>query len=356
MPITPRLISRRRLATLGLATVLSATLVGCSSPGESAEGGASPSASTPQTVVLYSGRSEELVGPLIDKFEAATGITVETRYGSTTEMAAQLLEEGDKTPAQVFLSQDAGALGAVTDAGLFTTLPTEVSGAVDPKYTSRDGSWVGLTGRARVIVYDGEKLKADQVPDEVTALTAPEWKGRVGIAPTNASFQAFVTALRVSEGEEAAEKWLTDLKANDVKIFEGNGQILEAVNTGTLDTGLINHYYWFETASEVGADKMRAQLKYGKPGSTSALVNVTGAGVIKGNESNAAANQLVAWLVGSEAQTYFVEQTYEYSLVPGAATPKGAPAFADLQGPDLDLADLASLEQTVALLQKVQLV
>ena len=351
------IISRRRLAALGLATVLTTALAGCGSDTTAPAGeGSSPSASAQQSVVLYSGRSEDLVGPLIDKFEAATGITVETRYGSTTEMAAQLLEEGDKTPAQVFLSQDAGALGAVSAAGLFTTLPTDVTGAVLPAYTSRDGSWVALTGRARVIVYDGQQLKAGDVPDEVTALTAPEWKGRVGIAPTNASFQAFVTALRVTEGEEAAEKWLTDLKANDVKIFEGNSQILEAVNTGTLDTGLINHYYWFEAASETGADKMRAQLKYGKQGSTSALVNVTGAGVIKGNEDNAAANQLVAWLTGPEAQAYFVEQTYEYSLVPGAAGPEGAPSFTELKGPDLDLADLASLDQTVALLQKVQLV
>ncbi|HET8971035.1 MAG TPA: iron ABC transporter substrate-binding protein [Candidatus Nanopelagicales bacterium] len=350
------IVSRRRLAALGLATVLTTALAGCGSDAAESPSGASPSASAPQTVVLYSGRSEELVGPLIEKFESASGVTVETRYGSTTEMAAQLLEEGDQTPAQVFLSQDAGALGAVAGAGLFTTLPAAVTGAVLPAYTSRDGSWVGLTGRARVIVYDGQQLTADQVPAEVTELTDPEWKGRVGIAPTNASFQAFVTALRVTEGEAAAEKWLTDLVANDVKIFEGNGPILEAVNAGTLDTGLINHYYWFETASEVGADKMRAQIAYGEPGSASALVNVTGAGVIKGNEQNAAANQLVAWLAGPEAQAYFVEQTHEYSLVPGAAGPAGAPAFGDLRGPDLDLADLASLDQTVALLQRVQLV
>lgn len=347
------IISRRRLVALGLASAFTATVAGCGSTTPAPTGG---DASASQSVVLYSGRDEELVGPLIGKFEAATGLTVETRYGSTTEMAAQLLEEGDKTPAHVFLSQDAGALGAVATAGLLTTLPSEVTGAVEPAYSSRDGSWVGLTGRARVIAYDGEKLSADQVPGEVTALTDPAWKGRVGIAPTNASFQAFVTALRVREGEAAAEKWLTDLKANDVKIFEGNGAILEAVNTGALDVGLINHYYWYATAAEIGADTMRAQIVYGEPGTTSALVNVTGAGVLKGGEENDAAQRLVAWLVGPEAQTYFVEQTHEYSLIPGAAGPEGAPVFTDLRGPDLDLADLASLDQTVALLQKVQLV
>lgn len=349
------IISRRRLAALGLAAAVTTVLAGCGS--SSAPGpDASPQDSADRTVVLYSGRDEELVGPLIEKFEAATGITVETRYGSTTEMAAQLLEEGDKTPAQVFLSQDAGALGAVAAAGLLTALPAEVTGAVEPAYTSRDGSWVGLTGRARVIAYDGEKLSGDDVPDEVTALTDPTWRGRVGIAPTNASFQAFVTALRVTEGEEAATRWLTDLKANDVKIFEGNGAILEAVNSGALDVGLINHYYWYASAAEAGADAMRAQIRYGEPGTTSALVNVTGAGVIKGAKQNPAAAELVAWLVGAEAQTYFVEQTHEYSLVPGAAGPEGAPPFSELRGPDIDLSDLASIDQTVALLQQVQLV
>ncbi|HEY5980948.1 MAG TPA: extracellular solute-binding protein [Microlunatus sp.] len=350
------MIISRRLAALGCAVVLAATVTGCGSSNPAASGGEAGAASAPQSVVLYSGRDEELVGPLIEKFETATGITVETRYGSTTEMAAQLLEEGDKTPAQAFLSQDAGALGAVAGAGLLAGLPAEVTGAVAADYSSRDGSWVGLTGRARVIAYDGDELSAEEVPDEVTALTDPAWKGRVGIAPTNASFQAFVTALRVSAGEPAAEKWLTDLKANDVKIFEGNSAILEAVDTGTLDVGLINHYYWYAAAAESGADAMRAQLKYGKPGSTSALVNVTGAGVIAGQDDGAAAHRLVAWLVGPEAQAYFVEQTHEYSLVPGAAGPQGAPAFTELQGPDIDLADLASLDQTVALLQKVELV
>lgn len=343
------IISRRRLAVVAAAALL---LAGCGEPSAGGSGGSAP----PNSFVLYSGRSEELIGPLVKQFTEETGIEVEARYGSTTEMAAQLMEEGNRSPAQVFLSQDAGALGAVADAGLLSTLPAEVTGKVDPRYTSTDGSWVGLTGRARVIVYDSQELRSNQVPDEVGPLIEPEWKGRVGIAPTNASFQAFVTALRLTEGEAAAEQWLTALKANAVQTYEGNGDILEAVNTGALDVGLVNHYYWFEAAAEQGADRLRAQMKFGKPGSASALVNVTGAGILRGQEQNAAAQRFVAWLVGEQAQRYFVTETYEYSLIPGATGPEGAPALADLRGPDIDLSDLASLEQTVALLQKVGLV
>jgi iron(III) transport system substrate-binding protein len=321
--------------------------------------GCSPSAEAPEpddrSLVVYSGRDEELVGPLLDAFEAESGITIKVRYANSIEMAAQLLEEGDRTPAQVFLSQEAGALGALSVAGLLAELPGDIADAVDPQYTSADGTWVGLTGRARVIAYDGEELTESEVPTSVFDLTDPRWNGQVGIAPTNASFQSFVTALRVLEGEAATEEWLRGLVANDAQIFPRNGAILEAVNTGAIDVGLINHYYWFQQAAEVGADNMRAQLRYGEPGTASALVNVTGAGILTPSADNAEALEFVRYLLSTEGQGYFVAQTTEYSVVPDGPTPADAPALDDIRGPELDFADLADLDGTIALLQKVGL-
>lgn len=331
-------------ALLGIAAL---TLTACA--------GTEPSASTtddasegPRTLTVYSGRDAELIDPLIDIFEEQSGITVEVRYAGTTELAAQLLEEGDRTPAQVFLSQDAGALGAVSDAGLFTTLPAEVTSLVPAEYTSTDDSWVGLTGRARVIAYDSEKYTADQIPGDVLELTEPEWAGKVGIVPSNASFQAFVTALRVGEGEEVARAWLEGLVENDSPIYARNGELLEAVNAGAVDLGLINHYYW--ARSEQDPSTLRAQLKFGDPGSISALVNVTGAGILTGAADSTEAAEFVAFLVSEEAQTYFLEETYEYPLIGGLPGPDGVPAREDLGGPDIDLSDLASLEETVAMI------
>lgn len=334
------------VAALAVATLLFSA---CSTTPEA------PAEDEKGTLILYSGRGEDLVGPLIEQFEEESGITVKVRYSGTTEIAAQLLEEGDRTPAQVFLSQDAGALGALSAAGLLVELPEDVTSVVDPQYTSTDGSWVGLTGRARVVVYDGEQLTADGVPT-LDELTQPEWHGRFGIAPTNASFQSFVTALRVIEGEEAAEAWLQGIIANEPQIFSGNGGILEAVNTGALEVGLINHYYWFQMANEVGAENLRAQLKYGEPGTASALVNVTGAAILSGSEESPEALEFIRYLLGPAGQEYFVTETAEYSLVPNGGSPEGAPALDELQGPDIDLSDLASLEETVALLQKVGLI
>lgn len=305
---------------------------------------------------LYSGRDEELVQPLIDQFTQETGIEVEVRYGNTAELGALLLEEGDASPADVFLSQDAGALGALSRAGLFTTLPDDITDAVPAGFTSTDGSWVGITGRARVVVYDSEQLSADELPDTIDGYVTDEWSGRLAVAPSNASFQSFVTALRVLEGEDAAAEWVQALAGNSPQIFEGNSQILTAVDQGAVEAGLINHYYWFRAASEVGAENMRAQLKYLNAGDAGSIVNVTGAGILAAAETDADALEFVRYLVSEAAQTYFVEQTFEYPLVPGIAAPEGLPSLESLLNAQLDLSDLDDLATTQQLLADAGLI
>lgn len=305
---------------------------------------------------LYSGRDEELVQPLIDQFTEDTGIVVEVRYGNTAELGALLLEEGDATPANVFLSQDAGALGALSQAGLFTTLPDDVTSAIPAGFTSTDGSWVGVTGRARVVVFDGERLTADELPDTIDEYVSDEWNGRLAVAPTNASFQSFVTALRVLEGDDAAAEWVSALAANSPQIFEGNSQILTAVDEGAVELGLVNHYYWFGAAAEVGAQNMRAQLKFLTPGDAGSIVNVSGAGILNGSELDADALEFVRYLVSEAAQQYFVEQTFEYPLLPGVAAPEGLPSLESLITPGLDLSDLDDLATTQRLLADAGLI
>ncbi|TFD08013.1 extracellular solute-binding protein [Cryobacterium sp. TMT1-2-2] len=328
------------------ATVLA--LAGCTQAAEpTAEGATSDGAFT-----LYSGRDEALIQPLIDQFEEQSGISVEVRYGNTAELGALLLEEGDATPAQVFLAQDAGALGALANADLFATLPATTTDAVPTGFTSTDDTWVGVTGRARVITYDSEALAATDVPTSVDAFTDPAWSGKFGIAPTNASFQAFVTAYRVLNGEEAADEWVKAVAANNPVIFDNNRAILAAVNDGVIEAGLINHYYWFAQAAETGEANMRAQLSYPEAGDAGSIVNVTGAGLLAGAADDADALEFIDYLVGAKAQQYFVDETYEYPLITGIDAPAGLPALDSLVNPDLDLADLDTLEDTQALLGK----
>lgn len=349
----------RRLApTLLAATATAAALVlsacgGSSSTTDTTD--AQTSAASSEGLVLYSGRNEALVGPLVTQFTADTGIPVEVRYGSTGEISALLLEEGDQSPADVFLSQDAGALGALTTAGLSSTLPAELTDKVPAGFTSDDDSWVGVTGRARVIVYDSEQLTDAEVPASVDALTAPQWKGQVAFAPGNASFQSFVTAQRVLDGEDAAQAWVEGIAANEPVLTESNGDSLELVNLGTAKIGLINHYYWYEMAAEAGADAMRAQLKF-LPGDAGGIVNVTGATILKSAEGDTNAEAFIDYLLSDKGQQYFVDETFEYPLVSGVAAPEGLPALDSLVNPGLDLSDLESLSQTQELLARYGLI
>ncbi len=342
----------RRAARAALGTALAAVtlaVAGCSSATSSA------SVAPEDGVVVYSGRSEELVAPLFAQFTAETGIPVEARFGDSAELAAQMLEEGDATPAEVFFSQDAGALGAVASEGLLAPLPEGVAADIPPAYQSADGTWTGVTGRARVIAYDPEQVPADQVPTSVLALTDPAWKGQVAIAPTNASFQSFVTAMRQTEGDAATKAWLEGLVANDAQTYEKNGLILDAVDSGQATLGLVNHYYWYEKAAEVGADAMRAQNSFTVAGDPGSLVNVAGVGITEPAAENPNAAAFVAWLLTPQTQTWFAENTFEYPLIDGIAIAEGLPALSSLAGPDVALADLADLPGTLAMLTEVGL-
>ena len=336
--------SKRALLGLAATTLALPLLAACG-------GGSSDSADGPLTV--YSGRSEELVGPLFAQFTEQTGIAVEARYGDTAELAAQLIEEGDASPAQVYFAQDAGALGAVDAAGLFVPLPASVATLVPEAYRAPNGSWTGVTGRARVIAYDPEQVPAADVPQSVFDLTDPKWRGQVAIAPTNASFQAFVTAMRVSQGDDVTKQWLEGLVANDVQIYEKNGLILDAVDTGQAQLGLINHYYWYEKAAEVGADAMRAQIAFAKPDDPGSLVNVAGVGMLADTPN---ATKFVEWLLSPQTQQWFVENTWEYPLLPSVAAAEGLPPLDTLRGPDVPLAELADLPGTLVMLEDVGLI
>ncbi len=342
------------VAVAACATLLVSACSG-SANDESTGSGAGTQASTGEPVVVYSGRSEELVGPLFEEFTAETGIEVEVRYGDTSELAAQIIEEGDASPADLYFGQDAGALGALDAAGQCAALPEAVAQTVPATYRAADGNWTGITGRARVIAYDSSQLTADQVPTSVFELTDPQWAGQVAIAPTNGSFQAFVTAMRVAAGDDVTREWLQGLIDNDAQLFEKNSLIRDAVDSGEVQLGLINHYYWFQKAAEVGEDAMNVQLAFTEPGDPGTLVNVAGACVIAPSENSEGAGELLTWMLSEPIQQWFVENTYEYPLTPGDAGPVGVPSIEEVQGPDIPLAELEDLPGTLQMLQDVGL-
>ena len=311
---------------------------------------AEPVGSDQDSIVVYAGRDEELVQPLIEMFEEETGIQVEVRYASSAELAAQLLEEGANSPADVFFAQDAGALGAVSKAGLLTKLPQEIYDLVPTAYSAADGMWVGVSGRVRVMSYNPNAVT--ELPKSVFDFADPIWRGRVAIAPSNASFQAFVTAMRVVEGDEKTLQWLTAMKQNAV-IFEKNGAILEAVEAGQVDVGLINHYYWYALAKEQGVENMKSKIAQFESNDVGNLINAAGIGIV--NDSNAA-RKFVEYLLSNTGQTYFAESTREYPLIAGVMPVDDLTPLTDIPSPKVDLSDLDSLERTLELIRQAGLI
>jgi iron(III) transport system substrate-binding protein len=303
------------------------------------------------SLVVYSGRSESLVGPIIAQFSEATGVKVDVRYGSTAEIAATLLEEGANSPADVFFAQDPGGMGAVAKAGLFTELPEVTLSKVPAEFRSPTGQWVGISARARIVVYNTDALTPEDLPEDIADFTDPKWKDKIGWAPTNGSFQAMVTAMRVVWGEERAREWLDGIQANNPKVFEGNAPIVEAVGAGEIEVGFVNHYYLYRFLKEQG-EGFKARNHFLAGGGPGSLVMVAGAGRLANGKNEANALKFIDFMLSTVAQQYFAGQTYEYPLVEGVSTQGGLTPLAELNRLEIDMVDLDDLAGTTKLLQE----
>lgn len=343
------------LAAIGL------TAVGCTSPGT---GTTTSTTAVPTTtevsvpaadLIVYSGRNENFVRPVVEAFTAATGIGVRVRYGDgTSDLAATILNEGETTNADIFWAQDPAWIGAIGDRGLLTTLPDEILALVDPAYRDADGRWVGVTARSRVFIYNTDLVSEEELPTGVHDLTDPTWRGRIGLAPSNSSFIAFVSAMELVEGPARTLGWLEAMAANDVRTYTGNGPIVRAVVAGDLPAGLVNHYYLLQTiANEGDVPAVNHVLMDGDAGS---LVMATGVGVLEPSRNKEAAYEFIRFLLAAEPQTHFVENLFEYGLAASAPTPVGQVPLADLRGPAINLSDLADyLESSVTLITQAGL-
>ena len=302
----------------------------------------------PGSLVIYSGRSESLVAPIIEQFRRASGVDVRVKYGGTSEIAATIQEEGGNSPADVFWAQDPGALGAL--APLFAPLPEDAIAAVPEWARHSDGLWVGISGRARVIVYNSDLPEYD-LPRSLEDLTNPKWKGRIGWPPTNASFRVMITAMRQMWGEDKTREWIEGMLANDVKVFPKNTPIVAAAGAGEVDVGLVNHYYLHRFIAAEG-DDFGARNLYLNDGGPGSLIMVSGAGVLNTAANSENAVKFVRFLLSTVAQQYFAASTFEYPLVDGVKTHHLLPPLSELTTPDIDFALLDDLEGSEALLRE----
>jgi len=307
------------------------------------------------TLVVYSGRTQSLVQPLLETYARESGVGIRVKYLDTASVAARLLEEGDRTDADVVFLQDAGALGALSKAGMLAVLPNDLLGQVDSRLRSPTGEWVGTSGRSRVVVYNPQRISPSDMPESIMDFTDPKWKGRLAWAPANASFQAFVTAMRIIQGPDATRAWLRGILANGVRAFPNNIAIVEAVSRAEVDLGFVNHYYLHQFIAERGPE-FNARNHFIGDGDVGALINVAGAGVVKSTKHKEEAEKFVRFLLSAEAQHYFTEETFEYPLAAGVPLVSGLKPLAELDPPDVDLSNLDDLQGTLDLMREVGII
>jgi iron(III) transport system substrate-binding protein len=306
-----------------------------------------------RTLTIYSGREEKLIGPLIEKAKKDLKLNIQVRYGDTAELAIALLEEGKNSRADMFFAQDAGALGALQQKRSTLPIPTALLNKVDSRYRSALGNWMGISGRARVVDYNTKLVKKGDLPKSIWELTQPKWKGKVGWAPSNGSFQSFVTAMRKIDGDQKTLQWLRGMKANGVKDYGKNTAIVEAISRGEILLGITNNYYLLRYTKTKPDFPVAHHYTRRDAGS---MVNVAGVAVLKTTDQRKDVEALINYLLKAESQNYFAEQTNEYPLVRGSKAPAGQIPLNQLTPPKLDLSQLSDLQGTLKLMQQAGVV
>lgn len=302
-----------------------------------------------ETITVYSGRSENLIAPLLEDFTEATGIEVEVRYAGSADLALLIDQEGDRSPADVFISQSPGALGFLEGNDKLTEIDDALLELVPERWRSESGMWVGLSGRVRVIVYNEDLVDPASLPVSIFELSDDQFRGRVGLAPGNSSFQDFVTIMRETYGDDAALDWLTGMADNDARSYSGNTAIVQAVGRGEVPIGLVNHYYNFRAlAEDPGANSRNYYFPNGDIGS---VLIATGAGILASSDQPELGAQLIEFLLGEDAQQYLTEETFEYPLALGSEPVDILPALTTIDAAFLDLDELGGgLERTKELI------
>jgi iron(III) transport system substrate-binding protein len=303
-------------------------------------GGAACSQDDGPELVVYNAQHEQLLEEIAPKFEEETGIEVELRHGSDSELAAQLIQEGDASPADVFLTENTPAMSAVEQEGLLAPLDAEATDPIPADYRPDSGLWTGFVARSTVLVYNPDLVSAEELPESILDLADPEWAGKVSFSPTGADFQAIVAAVLDLEGEDATRAWLEGLQANGT-VYDGNNVVLESVNSGEVATGIEYHYYWYRDQAESGDNSDDSQLHFFGDQDPGAFISISGAGVLENAEHPDEAQQFVAYLTSEEGQQALADSyALEYPLNPAVSLEPPVKPFRELEPPTVAISDL----------------
>ncbi|MDJ0315050.1 iron ABC transporter substrate-binding protein [Arthrobacter sp. H35-D1] len=346
--LTRKQFSKTALAALAGASVLAlAACGGSTTPADSsgAAGGAE------DAITVYNAQHDSLTQAWADEFTKETGIRVTIRPGSDLELSNQIIAEGDKSPADVFLTENSPAMTQVENAGLFAEISSTVQDQVPAEYRPSTNKWTGIAARSTVFAYDKTKLTEDKLPKSIMDLADPAWKDRWAASPSGADFQAIVSAMLELEGEEATSAWLKSMKENS-KAYKGNSTAMKAVNAGEVEGAIIYHYYWFGDQAKTGENSKNVAMHYFKNEDPGAFVSISGGGVLASSKHQDNAQKFLEYVTGKAGQTILqTGGSFEYPVASEVPANEELVPLDELQAPKIDPAKLNSAKVTELMTQ-----
>ncbi|AHL31900.1 iron ABC transporter substrate-binding protein [Pseudomonas brassicacearum] len=303
-------------------------------------------------LTLYNGQHKEVGDELAKAFEAKTGIHVKVRKGSSNQLASQVVEEGDRSPADVIYTEESPPLNKLGEQGLLAKIDDATLNVLPKDYVAGNGTWMGVTARVRVVAYNPKLIDEKDLPKTVLDFAQPQWQGKVGFVPTSGAFQEQAVAIIKLHGMDAAEEWLTGLRAFG-KVYSNNMVALKAVENGEVASVLVNNYYWFALQREKG--QLDSKLHYFTGGDAGGLVTVSSAAALKSSKHPKEAQQLLAYMASEEGQRVITQTSAEYPLHKGMASDRGLKPFSELEPPKVTPADLGNAEEALELEREVGL-
>ena len=307
-------------------------------------------------LTLYSAQHEQMVDGLTQQFTRQTGIAVRVRTGEAPEIASQILHEGAASPADIYFTENSPELVLLDEHELLAPVDPATLAQVPARYSAADGHWVGVLARENVLAFNPKLIGESALPSSLLDLAAPAWKGRVAIAPSDADFLPLVGAVAALKGRDAALAWLEGLRRN-AQVFDDDEGVVAAVDRGAVATGIINNYYWSRLATEQGPARTHSQIHHFAPGDLGALINVSGAGILKSSKNQAEAQRFLAFLVSQPVQSELARGSvdFEYPLARGVPANPTLTRFDQLHPPSISISQIGDDQLAGQLLRQAGL-
>ena len=319
--------------------------------------GSSKKSASGVTLTLYSGQHPETVAALATAFTKLTGINVSVRSADEGVLAAQIIQEGSHSPADVFMTENSPPLEALQQRGLLAQVDASTLAMTSAAYSSPRKDWEGVSARVSTMVYNTNDLKSSQLPRSVLELANPKWNGKLALAPGETDFQPIVTAVAARYGQARAVTWLKGIRANAGNhIYPDNEALVAQVNSGQVALGVINHYYWFRLRDEVGASNIHSAEKFFAPRDPGYVLDVAGAGLLASSSHKPQAQKFLAFIVSRAGQEIIAhDESYEYPLGSGVVTAKPLVPFSTLKPNPITVAQLGDGALAISLLREASL-